>query len=282
MQRIGILSRPDTEPAWDLARRAAAWLGDQGVEVALDPGSVPAGAPSPIEVRPDLMRWAELLLVLGGDGTLLHAVQAAGQAGLPILAVNLGRLGFLSDVDPDALFPAIERVLDGDYQVEERMLLAASLVRGPGANQGFTALNDVVVSKGALARMIGFTTFVDGAELGSFRADGLIVATPTGSTAYNLSAGGSIVAPNHSSILITPICPHALGVRPVVVGPDATVDCVLDESGGQAWLNLDGQEAVELREGDRVRVSRSPAVLRLVRTRGRDFFSLLRAKMRWG
>ncbi len=281
MPRFALTIRPHTVAAIEVAREAAAWLGDRGVEVVADPitsrdTGIPASDPT------TWSREVDLLLVLGGDGTLLHAVRSLGASGVPVLPVNLGRLGFLSEVDPEDLLSALGEVLSGSPRLEERMLLEGSLRReGEVIHQGF-AVNDVVIGSGPQARMVRYRLAVDGLTLGSIRADGLILATPTGSTAYSLSAGGSIVVPTHPSILITPICPHTLGSRPLVVSPDSEVECEILETAGEAFLNLDGQDQVLLQGGDRVVARRAEGVLRLLRFTHRDFFQILRTKMGWG
>lgn len=282
VKRIGIVTRPHTPAAIDVAQVATERLRARGIDVGADVGTADSVPGLAVMDRAALVRWADLLLVLGGDGTLLHAARSVGATGLPILAVNLGGLGFLSETDPAGLGEALDRVLEGRFRIDERMMLAVEWSRSGRSIGTFDVVNDAVVSKGAPARMVRYGVRVDEMPVGTFRADGLIVATPTGSTAYSLSAGGPIVPPDQPAILVTPICPHTLSNRPLVVGSASRVTCELVETGGEAYLNLDGQEVHGLREGDVVVASRSRATLRLVRTDGRDFFRILRTKLGWG
>ena len=231
-------------------------------------------------------RWcatADLIVVLGGDGTLLGVARLAGTRELPILGVNLGGLGFLTEVSTDDAVPALERVFAGDYQLDRRTTLAVRVARGGDAIVASSqALNDAVINKSALARIIDLDTSVDGEYLCVYKADGLIVATPTGSTAYSLSAGGPLVGPGVAVMLLAPICPHTLTLRPLVLADTSIVRVQLRAPDQEVFLTLDGQEGIPLRDGDVVEVARSPHVVSLVRTVPRSVLGVLRDKLHWG
>lgn len=226
----------------------------------------------------------DLLLTLGGDGTLLRGARQVARHGVPVLGVNFGHLGFLTSAAPDELASSLDRFLAGDYRTDERMVLevwtesaAGEVVREPRI-----ALNDAVLHKGGVARMMRLAVYADTEEVGTYSADGIILATPTGSTAYSLSAGGPIVSPSVDCIVATPICPHTLAVRPLVLPAEETVSVEVLTPAGELMLTIDGQEDAELAPGDRVVVRRGPARVRLVRFSGQTFFSTLRRKLRWG
>jgi NAD+ kinase len=223
----------------------------------------------------------DLIVVLGGDGTLLSVARVAQAQGIPLLGVNLGSLGFLTETTLDRLDPVLEMVRDGRCEVSERIMLAVEVRHGERTHGPFVVCNDAVINKAALARMIEMEASVDGAYLTTYRADGLIVATPTGSTAYSLSAGGPIVHPEVGVVVITPICPHTLTNRPLVV-PDRATVAVEIRNGQDIHLTLDGQTGIELAPGDLVLIRKAAALTRLVQCPGQDYFSTLRQKLKWG
>ena len=227
----------------------------------------------------------DLLISFGGDGTLLRGARLVAEHHTPVLGINLGHLGFLTSVGPGEVEPALEAVLAGDYWLDTRFTLEAEVVRADGRAGGeHLALNDAVLHKGGFARVIRLAIFLgeDREEVGEYSADGIILATPTGSTAYSLSAGGGIVAPRMECILATPICPHTLAVRPLVLPADTTVAVEVREPNAEVILTLDGQEGESLAEGDRLIVRRGEATVPLVRLEGQSFFSTLRRKLHWG
>ncbi|UCF37119.1 MAG: NAD(+)/NADH kinase [Acidobacteriota bacterium] len=223
---------------------------------------------------------ADAIIVFGGDGTMLSVARLIGEQKCPILGVNLGSLGFLTEVTLDRLYTDIKSLIEGDYEVEERCLLQAELRTVDGASQLFHALNDVVINKAALARVVRVDAYFNEQFIASFVADGMIVSTPTGSTAYSLSAGGPIVYPSLESILITPICPHTLTNRPLIIPPDHRIRFIL-RSGEDVMLTIDGQVGVDFTEGDEVICTRSPYRIELVRPNNRGFFDVLREKLNW-
>jgi len=220
-------------------------------------------------------------VVLGGDGTLLSVARTVAR-GVPILGVNLGNLGFLTEISRGELYPTLVEVLEGRYAIEERSLFDVELRRRKGTASRFRVLNDAVVTKSALARIIQLTLAVDGHLIARYRSDGLIISTPTGSTAYNLSAGGPIVHPLLPVVVLTPICPHALALRPFVVADRSMVEVTLETQREEVYLTLDGQEGTSLGHRDVVRITRSPDVVRLVKVNVRSFYDNLRGKLRWG
>ncbi len=224
----------------------------------------------------------DLLVVLGGDGTLLSAVRALDGHPVPLLGVNLGTLGFLTEIAVGELFPTLEAFLRGDTALEPRASLRATVERGGRALGTYRVLNDVVVNKGALARICELEVTVDGRVLTTYKADGLIVATPTGSTAYSLSAGGPLVSPDLPATILSPICPHTLTQRPFLLKDTAVIEVLLGAKNGEVYLTLDGQEGFELEEGDRVRVVTSRRRVLLVRSPARDYYQVLRTKLMWG
>jgi NAD+ kinase len=220
--------------------------------------------------------------VLGGDGTLLSAARSLRSHNVPILAVNLGGLGFLTSITLDQLYPMLEQVLRGEHRVGERMMLEAQIFRDRKAAERQTALNDAVVNKGALSRMLDFDLYVDGDHVGRYRADGLIVATPTGSTAYSLAAGGPIVQPGIDAFVITPICPHMLTNRPLVIPDTSRVEIDFSAADERVYLTLDGQIGFELGPKDRVMITKSANKVTFVRPPRKTYFEVLRSKLRWG
>jgi len=231
--------------------------------------------------RAELPGQADLLIILGGDGTLLSMARAVGDLGVPLLGVNLGGLGFLTATTLDEMFPALEAYFAGCMAIEERMLLAARIVRNNQPLGEYAALNDIVITKSAMSRIIDLSVSVDGRHATAYRADGLIISTPTGSTAYSLSAGGPILFPTMDAVVLTPICSHTLTNRPIVVpGTDRIEVTLLADQ--EVMATMDGQVGVGLREGDTVEVCKAAARIRLVRFPQKDFFSVLRTKLKWG
>lgn len=240
------------------------------------------GIPS---VTPEEMAGrADLCIVLGGDGTLIHAASVFAGRAVPILGVNLGSLGFMTEIPAAEVTPMLERVLLGDYRVEPRMKFRVRLFREGEERPVVDAevLNDVVINKGALARIADLQATIDGVDITTYKADGVIVSTPTGSTAYSLSANGPIVYPTMHAVIITPICPHTLTQRPIVVPDDRAINLILRSETAEMYLTLDGQSGLPMVTGDRVQIEKSPNRLLLIRNPRLDYFSILRTKLRWG
>ncbi len=251
MNRVGIVAKPDASQARDVVERLIAWLEERGRSVVLDKetaGLVPH-APVTVVGRVDLPGQVDLVIVLGGDGTLLSVSRSVGDLGTPLLGVNLGGLGFLTATTLDEMLPALEAFLDGRMVVDERMMLAARVRRDGAVVADFLALNDLVIMKSAMSRIIDFTVAVDGQAATAYRADGLIISTPTGSTAYSLSAGGPILFPTMDAVVITPICSHTLTNRPIVLPGTQRIELTL-RANQEVMLTVDGQVGFGLREDD--------------------------------
>jgi NAD+ kinase len=282
VRSVGICVKPGQEGLGDLLRELEKWLEERGVQVLADPEAQPWTSAEGL-ARAELAAAADLLLVLGGDGTLLAVARAVGARGVPILGVNLGTLGFLTDTAREDLFPTLEAVLGGRYVVEERMRFEVAVERAGERVAEYLALNDAVVSNIALSRMVHLETRADGAPVTTYHADGLIVATPTGATAYSLSAGGPILLPTLKAIVLTPISPHTLTQRPLVLPDTCVVEVrVQDTRGGRVHLTVDGQVGMDVDLGDLVTVRRAAEPTRLLVSPERNRFAVLRAKLRWG
>ena len=283
MTRVGLVAKPDAAEAQSVILELLDFFGSRGLTVVLEKetaGLVPAASVAAAR-KSDLPGQVDLLIVLGGDGTLLSMARAVGDLGVPILGVNLGGLGFLTATTLEEMLPALDTLLSGGMEVEERMMLSARLVRGGQAIGEYMALNDVVITKSAMSRIIDLAVSVGGRHAISYRADGLIISTPTGSTAYNLSAGGPILFPTMDAVVLTPIAPHTLSNRPIVVPAAQRIEVTLRVE-QDVMLTMDGQVGVPLREGDAVEVQKAAARIRLVRFPQKDFFSVLRTKLKWG
>jgi NAD+ kinase len=279
-QRVGIVAKMASPEAVHLAYELAEWLRRRGIEPALDEAILAIrGAAGDTLFAPGGVY--DLVVVLGGDGTLLSVARRLTRE-VPILGVNLGNLGFLTETNRAGLYPTLVEVLEGRFEIEERSLFAVELRRGGGSPETFRVLNDAVITKSARARIIELTLRVAGRLIARFRADGLIISTPTGSTAYNLSAGGPILDPLLPVAVLTPICPHALSLRPIVVPDAGPIEVTLETPAEEVFLTLDGQEGSALGCGDTVRITRGAAKVRLAKVSGRSFYDSLRGKLRWG
>jgi len=281
LQRIALIANHSKPQVYGVARDLMAWLERRGVEPLVPAGTAEGIGCPERGIGAEGLARADCVLSLGGDGTLLQAARLVAKMGIPILGVNLGHLGFLTEIELNELFPSLERLLRGDFRIEDRMMLSACLERD-GRKTSFTALNDVVITKGAFSRMLRLEVYVDEAYLDTYPADGLIVSSPTGSTAYSLSAGGPLVSPELQVMIITPICPHTLYARPLVVRGDREIRVRVHAPGAEVMLTVDGQQGVHLDDGDEVLTSRAETPARLIRLQGRSFYSLVREKLREG
>lgn len=280
-RRVGIIGK-DNEPALKLAADLIVWLRARGVEVLVDAAMAKAAALGAGVPREELPGAVDLMLVLGGDGTLLSVARLVGSHGTPVLGINLGSLGFLTEVAVDEVYPSLERVLRGEGYSERRMLLVARVVRAGEVVAEHTVLNDIVINKGALARVIQLETSVDGNRVTTYRADGLIVCTPTGSTAYNLSAGGPMIHPEMECMVLTPICPFTLTNRSIVLPAKSqlVIEPLADIE--DCYLTLDGQVGLGLKARDRVEISRAGHDFLLLRSLTRSYYEIARTKLKWG
>ena len=282
MPYVAIISKPQKPELTELLPNLLRWLEDHGYTTAMDANSADyvGCAPCPREDMPGLN--PELVIVLGGDGTLLSAARAFAKTDTPILSVNLGSLGFLTEVPLSELYKTLGAWREGSCTIDERSMMHAELIRDGIVHTAWDALNDVVISKGAIARMGDYAIDLNGQMVASFRADGIIVSTPTGSTAYNLAANGPIVMGSVNAMIVTPICPHLLTIRPIVIPGDTEVRVTVSGIADQTYLTVDGQEAVELQLADQLRCRRSQYRVRLVRLGEHGLFTVLRSKLKWG
>lgn len=290
IRRVGIVAKPGLTEAADLLSELGTWLQARGLTPCFEADTARlARGPLPGDTcdAATLGRDEQLVIVLGGDGTLLGTAGRLARAGydVPVLAVNFGSLGFLTEVRSSEIQPALERVLNGTTHEERRLMLEAIVRRADGRTEPHVALNDVVITKGALSRMIDLAAYADGQLIAHFKADGLIVASPTGSTAYNLSAGGPIVHPGVDAVVLTPIAPHTLTNRPVVLPASASLEIgrVGDgrPDGEETYVTFDGQIGDTLAAGDRVAIHRARHALRLLKPVSGAYFQVLRKKLRW-
>lgn len=276
---MGIVIKKNRPEALQILKDLAGWFEARGVEALVEREVAEAVALKGVPLEA-MGEEGELVIVLGGDGTLLYAARALVGSSAPILGVNLGGLGFLTALSREELFPAMERILQGDFETERRTMLRVRVEALP--DREYFVLNDVVINKGALARIITITAKVNGIYLTTFRGDGLIVSTPTGSTAYCLAAGGPIVHPGLPAIVLVPICPHTLTNRPLLVPDDAVITLFHTSKEEDVYLTLDGQVGLRLAQGVTVEVSKAPKGVIFVKCPFRSYFDLLRTKLKWG
>jgi NAD+ kinase len=279
---VGILSKPNSPEAARIVPRLAAWLRERKITSRLDYETASYAQSSPGLPRDEVAEGADLLIVLGGDGTLLSAARAVQGRNIPIFAVNLGGLGFLTAIQTEELYPQLERALSGGLPMESRRMLLTELWREGKLVASYQGLNDMVLAKAEIARMIDLNVQVDDSFVCIYKADGLIVTTPTGSTAYSLSAGGPIVFPSVAALTITPICPHMLTNRPVIVPDQSVIQTTVLGDDQTTYLTIDGQVGELLKKGDLVVCRRSEHSIRLVRPPNLLFFDVLREKLKWG
>lgn len=282
-QRVGIVTKPSSPGSAPAVRRLVSFLKRRGTTYLCDPATARIlRERGKARTLPVLTQSVQLVLVLGGDGTLLGVARAMPSRPVPILGINLGRLGFLTETTLQELDGVLSNVLEGRFQIEERMMLQARLVRGRKTVTGQRLLNDAVINKSALARILEMDVEIDRQFVATYHADGLIISTPTGSTAYSLSAGGPIVLPSLHAFCITPICPHTLTNRPLVVPDSVEIRVTLRSGVLDAYCTMDGQVGLPMKAGDKLLVRRSVAPLPLVISRRRNYFDVLRKKLRWG
>ncbi len=284
IKTVGIISRPRREDVARVVPPLVNWLQAHGAEVTCDSETGDCFGPLAVQTRKreDLPNCTDLLIVLGGDGTLLSAARLAAVRKVPILAVNLGGLGFLTTVSQDEIYPILEELFSGKNRVSERVMLEAEIIRDGAVIRRQIALNDAVLNKAALSRMMDLELRIDGEYVTAYKADGLILSTPTGSTAYSLAAGGPIVYPSVEAFVVTPICPHTLTNRPLVIPDSAMIEVDFKGGDDSVFLTLDGQIGIELVQGDHIRVHKAQDKLLLVRPARKTYFEILRSKLKWG
>ena len=281
IRTIGIVSKPNSPAAANIVPALIEWLRGRGMAVRIDEQTALYTGVSGLP-RAEVPEGCDLVIVLGGDGTLLAAARAIGRRETPLFPVNVGSLGFLTAITIDELYPELERAFRGEHRIAKRKLLATEVVRDGEVVAAYEALNDAVLTKAAIARMIDLDAHVDEQFVCAYKADGLIVSTPTGSTAYSLSAGGPIIFPSVPAICITPICPHMLTNRPVLVPETSVIRIISRTPGESVFLTIDGQVGNPIREGDTLVCRSSDYALLLVRPPHMMFFDVLRQKLKWG
>ncbi|MBD3866535.1 MAG: NAD(+)/NADH kinase [Acidobacteria bacterium] len=281
--KVVVVARTGSDRPLELASRIGGWLKERGVSVQFDLATSTAlGLRNGVR-RDAIPKKTDLVIAAGGDGTLLSIARSVSPQGIPILGVNMGSMGFLTELQPDELLPNLDKVVSGDYRIEERATLRVRLMHGDQALNEHMALNDVVVTKSALARMIGLELWLDQNRMASYTSDGLILATPTGSTAYSLSAGGPVLDPEVDAFVVTPICPHSMAYRPTVIPGNTSIQVALKEgTHEEVYVTLDGQIGFPISHQDVLHVDRHPAPVRLLRLSDRSFYEVLRTKLKWG
>ncbi len=279
--RVGVVAKTDAPQA--VVQGVLAWLGARGLGIVLEKETATLAPTATVDVatKAEIPAQVDLVVVLGGDGTLLSMARAVGDLGVPILGVNLGGLGFLTATTLEEMFPALEAAIAGLMAVDERMMLATRLIRKGQAIAEWIALNDVVIMKAVTSRIINLSVSVESRHATAYRADGLIISTPTGSTAYCLSAGGPIVYPATDAVVLTPLASHALTNRPIVLPASHRIDVTLNTD-QEAMVTADGQVSMPLAVGDVVSVAKARARIKLLHFPHTDFFSVLRTKLKWG
>jgi NAD+ kinase len=288
IKRIGIVLKPHQPQALKTICDLTLWLGQRGIELAGGPEiereriAHETGCTVAEVESDDLAAAVDLVLVLGGDGTMIATARMIGDEEVPVLGVNYGSLGYLTEFRIEELYDALEMILEDNYRLDKRVMLSVELFRGPDLVTRNRVLNDVVINKSALARIIEIEAYLNKQFVSSFRADGLIVSSPTGSTAYNLSAGGPIIFPSMNAVVITPICPFTLSNRPLVVPDDAVIELLMKTDQEDVSLTLDGQVGFPLKVDDRVVIRKSRTTFNLIQPSNRNYFDVLRDKLRWG
>ncbi|MDX6270557.1 MAG: kinase [Acidobacteriota bacterium] len=288
VRRVGVLVKPHHPEAGKSICRLLEWLTPRGITLVVGPRVESAeivretGCAVETLEHEELAASVDMIVVLGGDGTMIATARLLDNRDVPVVGVNYGTLGYLTEVRVEEMTDALAAILAGNYHLDRRVMLAAELYRGTEKLLRNRVLNDVVISKSALARIIEIETWFNGQLVNCFRADGLIISTPTGSTAYNLSAGGPVVYPSMNAIVITPICPHTLSNRPLVVPDDAEIELILKTPKEEVVLTLDGQVGYRMEVGDRVLISKSRTTFNLMQPLNRNYFEVLRGKLKWG
>jgi len=288
IRRVGVIVKPAQPEALGMLCELVVWLQERGLALVGEPGierkqiEAETGCSIEIEESERLSETVDLFVVLGGDGTMIRAARLVGEHDIPVLGINYGSLGYLAEFRANELFPALESILAGDYHLDERVMLDVEVLHDDEQRIRGRVLNDVVINKSALARIIEIVARLNYQFVNAFRADGLIVSTPTGSTAYNLSAGGPVVYPSMEAIVITPICPFTLSNRPLVVPDSASIELCIKTPKEEVAITLDGQIGFPLEVGDRVLIKKSRTTFKIVQPVNRNYFEVLRDKLCWG
>ena len=282
IKEIGVFCKPKAPSASHILGELIPWLRKQNYQVSLDMDTAAIVNETSSHDKKEISQQADLLVVLGGDGTLLSVARAAHPHNIPILAVNLGSLGFLAEISIEELYPTLENILAGKFEIENRMLLNASIWRNGKKVKNHNVLNDVVINKGAVARVINLQVLVNRQYMTSYRADGLIIATPTGSTAYSLSAGGPIIHPSMHTLVLSPICPFTLTNRSILIPDQSIIQVRLAAEYDDVRITLDGQEGYGMCAEDILEIKKTKTSLQLIRGPNKNYYQILRDKLHWG
>jgi len=284
IKRVGIVSKPKKAEVREIVPALLAWLHERGIEAFMDKetGAIMEDTKEHCLTRNQMPSHVDLIIVLGGDGTLLATARSLNRKPVPILAVNLGGLGFLTAITREELYPTLDMVLTGGHQTDRRVQIEGELIRADEILTSFLALNDVVLNKSAIARILDFELWANGELVSTYKSDGLIVSTPTGSTAYSLAAGGPIVTPSVEAFVVTPICAHTLTHRPLVLPDSVKIEVAVKSLREAAYLTVDGQVGLATHSDDVVRMRRADSFVELVRPPSRAYFEILQQKLKWG
>jgi len=283
IKRVGITSKPKKAEVWEVVPSLIQWFRDRQIEVFVDKETAATldGREKSL-TRNEMSGQVDLIVVLGGDGTLLATARALNRKPVPLLAVNLGGLGFLTVITREELFATLELVLAGNLSTERRVQIEAEIVRADEVIASYLALNDAVLNKGAIARVLDFDVWIDNKFISTYKSDGLIVSTPTGSTAYSLAAGGPVIIPSVAAFIVTPICAHTLTNRPIVLPDSATIEVAVKSQRESVYLTVDGQVGIALRSDDTVRIKKAASHVELIQSPHKSYFEILRQKLKWG
>jgi NAD+ kinase len=282
IKKIGIIANVEKEKSAECTIQLRDWALDKGITVLFEEGIAGKIGETKGMDRRELASMVDLLVVLGGDGTILRTVRFVSEYDIPLVGINLGEFGYLTEVNLNEMFSALELIVKGEYQTEKRMMLDITICLGTETVRHQSILNDVVITRGNLSRILNLETTVNDRYLTTFRADGIIISTPTGSTAYNISAGGPIVFPEQDAFIINPICPFTLTIRPIIVPDSVEIKVITWTKGQGAILTLDGQVSYTMKSGDSMIIRKSPYVTNLVSSPHRDYMEILRTKLGWG
>ena len=283
IKRVGITSKPKKAEVWEVVPSLIQWFRDRQIEVFVDKETAATldGREKSL-TRNEMSGQVDLIVVLGGDGTLLATARALNRKPVPLLAVNLGGLGFLTVITREELFATLELVLAGNLRSECRVQIEADIVRADEVIASYLALNDAVLNKGAIARVLDFDVWIDNKFISTYKSDGLIVSTPTGSTAYSLAAGGPVIIPSVAAFIVTPICAHTLTNRPIVLPDSAIIEVAVKSQRESVYLTVDGQVGIALRSDDTVRIKKAASHVELIQSPHKSYFEILRQKLKWG
>lgn len=282
MRKIGIIAKTNLTYPAEVVVDLIKWLREKKIEVFFDRETAGAIGLESKQSRLEIIPMVDLLIVLGGDGTLLSVARLIAGRPVPVMGVNMGNLGFLTEITRDEMIPVLKRILDGDFETEERMLLDIKVLRESEKIAEHKVLNDIVVNKGALARIVDLDVKVNNQFVTSYRSDGLIISTPTGSTAYSLAAGGPIVYPTLNALILAPICPFNLNNRPIIIPDDVSIEVQLATEHEDVHITLDGQVGLEMRYKDVIEIKRSKDSVKLIKAPDKNHYEVLRKKLKWG